>query len=694
MKDKTESALSFQEFIIQNMSSVIMSTEKSEQERLEFIGEYPLERIQDLQPEEYCLGTDNSKDSLSYSLEFGKYKSTGFGVGGGSANKHGIYYSKKEQSYMHKSKPIDIDSVWTSFANALFCFLVDGGQGHWINDLGENSLLQGMSMILTKLLCLYYPDKFISMGSPRVMKGIMDHFHYKYNDDMKTHELNFELCKNIKSDYSELNGISGLVIGTLLWDYADKELGLVNHIEKPKGEGLGDASIEETHYWMYSPGQNASKWDEFSSKGIMAIGWGDIGDLSLFDSQTAMQQAMKDIYGSDKSYKMDSLATWQFAYELKPGDVVYAKRGRSRIIGRGVVASDYYYMSDIDDEYKNIRDVDWKDIGEWDHPGMAAMKTLTDVSAYTDYVQRLDELFITEDDEENTIEEERDWPSYDKEDFLSEVFMDESSYDTLVGLIEAKKNVILQGAPGVGKTYAAKRLAYSIMGEMNLNRVMMVQFHQSYSYEDFIEGFRPSSEGTGFEIKKGSFYNFCKKATDDKDNKYFFIIDEINRGNLSKIFGELFMLIENDKRGNSLNLLYSDEKFFVPQNVYIIGMMNTADRSLALLDYALRRRFSFFEMAPALEQQGFVDYKLKLNSTKFNSLIDCVKRLNDFITADASLGDGFRIGHSYFCGLDTVTDAKLSNIVEYELIPLLKEYWFDDPTTVRDWTEKLRSSIR
>ena len=167
--------------------------------------------------------------------------------------------------------------------------------------------------------------------------------------------------------------------------------------------------------------------------------------------------------------------------------------------------------------------------------------------------------------------------------------MDAKSYKTLVELIRTKNNVILQGAPGVGKTFVAKRLAYSMMQVKDQDRVMMVQFHQSYSYEDFIEGFRPSNNGNGFEIKKGSFYNFCKKAADDLDNEYFFIIDEINRGNLSKIFGELFMLIESDKRGNSLQLLYSDEKFYVPANVYIIGMMNTADRSLALLDYALRR---------------------------------------------------------------------------------------------------------
>jgi 5-methylcytosine-specific restriction protein B len=223
---------------------------------------------------------------------------------------------------------------------------------------------------------------------------------------------------------------------------------------------------------------------------------------------------------------------------------------------------------------------------------------------------------------------------------------------------------------------------------------MMVQFHQSYSYEDFIMGFRPSA--TGFELKKGAFYNFCKEAEIDTDNDYFFIIDEINRGNLSKIFGELFMLIENDKRGNSLQLLYSDEKFSVPKNVYIIGMMNTADRSLAMLDYALRRRFAFIEMKPGFDNESFRLYRMSLESSKFDQLINCVSSLNVVISNDESLGEGFCIGHSYFCNLTPVTvdEQSLSAIVEYELIPLLKEYWFDEPNKVRDWSSNLRSAIK
>jgi len=458
-------------------------------------------------------------------------------------------------------------------------------------------------------------------------------------------------------------------------------------------DALADEDVHTVRYWLYAPGEGSCMWNEFYTLGIMAIGWGEIGDLSTFDSKDAMKIKMREVIDESLSYKNAAHATWQFANEMKIGDIVFVKKGMHQIIGRGVVMSDYEYDNTRDDEYKNIRQVDWTHNGEWPHPGQAVMKTLTDITSYTDYVEKLNSLFEDET-EEDAEDVEKTYPPYTKEDFLSEVFMPEEEYDKLSGILRIKKNIILQGAPGVGKTFVAKRIAFSMMGVKDVERVMMVQFHQSYSYEDFIMGFRPSTDG--FELKRGAFYNFCKKAEIDGDNDYFFIIDEINRGNLSKIFGELFMLIENDKRGVSLQLLYSDEKFSVPKNIYIIGMMNTADRSLAMLDYALRRRFAFFEIKPGFTTDGFREYRMSLENEKFDKLIACVESLNNVISNDESLGDGFCIGHSYFCNLlpDTINDQVLSGIVEYELIPLLKEYWFDEPTKVKDWSSNLRSAIK
>ena len=452
-----------------------------------------------------------------------------------------------------------------------------------------------------------------------------------------------------------------------------------------------DSNVKEIDYWIYSPGDNACMWDEFYNLGIMGIGWDDVTDLKEFTSKEEIKDYMKKVYDPSYSYKNNAHCLWQFANEIKIGDVIFVKKGMHKIIGKGVVTSEYIYDS-ARETYKHIRKVEWTNKGEWEHPGQAVMKTLTCISPYPDYVQRLLSLFAEDILEETSEQIEIKYPPYTKDDFLNKVYMDEDTYNTLTELLEAKYNVILQGAPGVGKTFAAKRLAYSIMGQKDTSRVAMVQFHQSYSYEDFIQGYRPSKDG--FELVNGAFYKFCKEAEEDNERPYFFIIDEINRGNLSKILGELMMLIEKDKRGEKIKLLYSNEWFTVPQNVRIIGMMNTADRSLALMDYALRRRFAFFDFAPAFSSEGFKNYLSEKNSPKLEKLIAAVESLNSTISTDESLGDGFRIGHSYFCTDDEITDEWLKSVVEYEVIPLIKEYWFDEPTKVRDWSATLRSAIK
>ena len=280
---------------------------------------------------------------------------------------------------------------------------------------------------------------------------------------------------------------------------------------------------------------------------------------------------------------------------------------------------------------------------------------------------------------------------YSRADFLDEVYVSYEDYDKLENLLLRKKNLILQGAPGVGKTFAAKRLAYAIMGEKDDNRVMQVQFHQNYSYEDFVMGYKPNEEG-GFELRNGKFYDFCKIAESDEEHKYFVIIDEINRGNLSKIFGELLMLIENDYRDKPIQLAYNDEDFAVPSNLYIIGMMNTADRSLAMIDYALRRRFSFFEMKPGFTNPVFEEEISKLHDPHLNKLVKAIIELNKVIESDASLGSGFCIGHSYLCNLGY--HYELENIVEYDIIPMLREYWFDNDNLFKQEAQKLRTAIK
>jgi 5-methylcytosine-specific restriction protein B len=227
----------------------------------------------------------------------------------------------------------------------------------------------------------------------------------------------------------------------------------------------------------------------------------------------------------------------------------------------------------------------------------------------------------------------------------------------------------------------------------------MTQFHQSYSYEDFIQGWRPQ-EGGGFRRKNGTFLDFCEQAADDRSGRpWVFIIDEINRGNLSKIFGELLMLIERDKRSSdfAVPLTYADpergdEPFHVPANVFVLGLMNTADRSLAVVDYALRRRFSFISLGPQFAHPKFKAHIVKcgLSESFADAIVSRVGRLNEQIRADRRLGDGFRIGHSFFCGPPSdAHDAWYRAVVENEIAPLLREYWFDDPDQIEAALKKL-----
>jgi 5-methylcytosine-specific restriction protein B len=301
--------------------------------------------------------------------------------------------------------------------------------------------------------------------------------------------------------------------------------------------------------------------------------------------------------------------------------------------------------------------------------------------------ERNSDIDFTDFDAQEAQGDDMQNSKYTRDDFLREVYISSEKYDSLVRLLKRKKNVILQGAPGVGKTYIAKRLAYSMMAERDESCIEMVQFHQSYSYDDFVRGYKPNE--TSFEIKDGIFYLFCKKALENPTKDYFFIIDEINRGNLSKIFGELLMLIECDHRGESLKLSVGGEDFKVPENVYIIGMMNTADRSLALIDYALRRRFGFVEIEPGFKSVGFKKVCEKFGNQKLDALIQLVEKLNSKIEKDSSLGKGFCIGHSYFCFNDTpCTDESLSCIVNHDILPMLNEYWFDDRDSYEEWEKE------
>lgn len=308
---------------------------------------------------------------------------------------------------------------------------------------------------------------------------------------------------------------------------------------------------------------------------------------------------------------------------------------------------------------------------------------------------RIEEPAAGFDDAEDEISTVVD-DSYAVETIIEDgAFFSPEELASILDTLNRKKNLILQGPPGTGKTWLARRLAWTLCGRRSDAQVEVLQFHPSMSYEDFVRGWRPSSSGN-LELSDGPFIRFCQKAAEDPENNYVLVLEEINRGNPAQIFGELLTLIENTKRNenNAMRLSYpktDGETFFVPPNVFIIGTMNVADRSLAMVDMALRRRFAFIDLEPRIGDQWveFVSGK-GYNRSLLEAFVPRIAEVNELITTDHNLGRQYRIGHSFFVPLKnaTVEDdpaatrAWIREVLNSEIIPLLDEYWFDQPDKV------------
>ena len=477
-----------------------------------------------------------------------------------------------------------------------------------------------------------------------------------------------------------------------------------------RAQGVGDSNQAKKHelqHWLYTPGEGAARWEEFRTAGIMALNWDRVGDLASFPDKESLLDALYTHYGDWGGHPRKAAdSVWDYIHAMKPGDIVYVRRSFNEIVGRGVVRSDYRYDEDRS-SFRAVRDVEWTHVGSWpleQRIGRLMLQRLTENTKYTP--DQLNALIGIEDSHSPSSVDERSGNNdldeadehYTSADFLDEVFLRPEDLEQMLGLLRRKKNLILQGAPGTGKTFAAKRLAYALMSQADDSRVEVVQFHQSTAYEDVVVGLRPTAEG-GFAAAEGVFARFCRRAAADPGRDYVFIIDEINRANISKAFGELLMLIEAEHRGEALRLPVSGELLSVPKRLHIIGMMNTADRGLALIDYALRRRFAFFEMRPALDHPGFLRHVEAVGSARLEALVDVVRRLNQRIAEDEALGPGFQIGHSYLClpaaGPENPagSDADVTSVVRYELEPLVREYWFDNPAAMDESIHELESVL-
>ncbi len=539
------------------------------------------------------------------------------------------------------------------------------------------------SMFRHALLFLLFPDEFESIISGTAKKEIVKYLHD--NAGVGTGDLVYvdrailEIRKRIQREYED---------GFHFYERPVSELWQPKEAAGWCRERFSDARV-----WLMNVGAGRPNlWSTWLERGIATIGWGEVGDL---------RRGQKDIqddltrrgHGKNPSQRAFFLAN--FGNEMKVGDIVIAVEGKKRLIGWGKVRGDYEYDAEASWDLAHSRTVAWQPC---EHPvsipeprSGISPKRLTEFTPYMTWVRL---AFWLMEGYANT--DGRPSPIFTIDQAHEDLFMPRERLKRLVASLRTGKNLILQGPPGTGKTFVARRIAWCVIGYEDDDPIEMVQFHQSYAYEDFVQGFRPTETG-GFDLKDGVFHRFCERRK-KPDTPHVFIIDEINRGNLSRIFGELLMLIEADKRSEKygLALTYSDDRFHVPENVHILGMMNTADRSLALVDYALRRRFAFETLEPAYGTTEFETYLEEQGADPelIRRIAERMGELNEKIRKDNELGSGFEIGHSYFVPRegDETSDAWYEDIVDTQIEPLLREYWFDSPTDVSATVARLKGN--
>jgi len=440
---------------------------------------------------------------------------------------------------------------------------------------------------------------------------------------------------------------------------------------------------KDVTWWMYAPGNNAIYWDTLYDEGIMGLWWPELGDLSAYPTKESVVRKMREVYQApEASFKNSALACWEFANVIKVGDIVIPKRGNSEYLGYGIVDSEYRYEPERS-QYPNIRTVRWIKRGSFIEPrGTIVAKTLTDITPYKDYIAKLNALIVNSETAQPPV--------------VDEVSAEDDN---------RPRNYILYGPPGTGKTWSCSSFALSLAENrefdsyatesadeikrryrilVDAGRVEFITFHQSFSYEEFIEGIRPKVQGDGltYTIEDGIFKAFCDKARANPDNAYIFIIDEINRGNIARVFGELITLIEGDKRegapnSSSSRLPYSRTMFSVPRNIFVVGTMNTADRSVEALDTALRRRFVFKEMPPKLSLLAEGEYAVP--DLELNLILDTInRRIARLLDRD------HQIGHAYFLSISAADDPliALRGVFRDSLLPLLREYFYNDPAKI------------
>ncbi|MEK4083760.1 AAA family ATPase [Psychrobacillus sp. FSL K6-1415] len=602
----------------------------------EFLAKFPLERLQEMELEQYALGV-HPQGSFSWWLE---YNTIPLGsIKGGSANKHIIYYKKKDGEWFYPENFENEQVAWLQLRADILKTIEEMGKENY-TPIDEGNLLNRGSMLRGKISYLYHADKLMP---------IYQEFHLK------------RFLKELGVDEELLKSRDTLLLNRLLRNEIYKYESLQQYDEVLLSNFLYTHFMQQEVVYKIAPGDNASNFQNCVTNSFISLGWGNLGDLTQYNDFNELKNAFtsKGYYNQNKSaITRKANEVWNF-YNLQQGDQVIANNGTSQIVGIGTVNEEGYKYHPDFEKYPHTVGVTWETVYKQGLPipPQNAWKTVT--------VAKVPKKQMDE------------WLQGKGTDVVvTEPFKGDSTfYEKIDSVLSRKGQIILYGPPGTGKTYSVMQFLKWKQQAGETHHYEMCTFHPSFQYEDFIEGFKPVAGENGtvsFTLQDGVFKQFINQAKNEPQKMFYFIIDELNRGNVPKIFGELITLLEKDKRGVQITLPQSKLPFIVPTNVAIIATMNTSDRSIKMMDAAIKRRFAFIECMPNYEVLERPIDKLSMSPAVI------LKALNNKLLH--LQGRDLRIGHAYLMeqGEVVTSVAELKDIFQYDIIPLLQEYCFDN----------------